>query len=160
MQVVGGWFFKFHSTTGDTKVRINQLADFLCTGTSQIFCIHEFAGFFIYTSKICTYHSNAYNFLNFIQTRMDFCHLWTDSNKLLPAFCFSLIFSSVKPGSELAVLAVGGGVRNKSGHWQVGCYQADLAYYRLQVLSWLCWLLGAEWGTNPVTGRSAASRLT
>ena len=36
--------------------------------------------------------------------------------------------------SDLAVTAVGGGVRNHSGHWQTGCYQATLAYYRLQVL--------------------------
>ena len=71
MQVVGGWFFKFHSTTGETKVRINQLADFLCTGTSQIFYTSEFAGFFIFLTKIFTLPQDAYIFLNYIQTRKE-----------------------------------------------------------------------------------------
>jgi len=64
--------------------------------------------------------------------------------QVINCILFYLHIPSLKPGSELAVLAVGGGARNKSGHWKVGCYQADLAYYRLQVLRWLYWLLGAE----------------
>jgi hypothetical protein len=69
--VGGGWFLNFQSTTGETEVRIKRLADFLCTGASQIFYTHEFAGFFILLSKISTLRQDAYIFLNYIQTRRE-----------------------------------------------------------------------------------------
>ncbi len=40
------FFKKYHSTTGETEVRIKQIADFLCVRNSQIFYTREFAGFF------------------------------------------------------------------------------------------------------------------
>jgi hypothetical protein len=66
--ILSTFFLNFHSTTGETEVRIKRLADFLCTGTSQIFYTHELAGFFIYLSKISTLPQDAYVFLNYIQT--------------------------------------------------------------------------------------------
>ena len=31
------------------------------------------------------------------------------------------------------MVAVGGAVRNKSGHWNIGCHQLDIKYYRLEI---------------------------
>ncbi len=46
---------KFHSTTGETEVRIKQIADFLCAGNSQIFHTRVFAGFWIlFLGNVCT----------------------------------------------------------------------------------------------------------
>jgi len=42
----------FHWTTGETEVRISQIADFLYAENSQIYQPRSFAGFFIFITKI------------------------------------------------------------------------------------------------------------